>query len=137
MDGPCWECEEMSAFFAGKPWQQLSGTDLRCHGQADALFTVEAYCYFLPAYLLAAIREPRELDTCVDHLSYRFGPKPGDSWSDDRLAGVMRELTSNERAAVHAYFGFALTQEDDWDGFVERALRNLAAPDVSDDAPVA
>jgi len=128
MGGPCWECEEMSAYFAGKPWQSLGGEALRCNGQADALFTVEAYCYFLPAYLLAAIREPRVLDVCLDHLAYRCGPKPGESWPAERLAHVLRELTSDERAAVHAYFAFALSRDDDWDGYIERALRNLAAP---------
>ena len=28
---------------------------------------------------------------------------------------------------MRAYFQYALTQEDDWDGYVERALANLAA----------
>jgi len=136
MDGPCWECEEMAEFFAGKPWRTLGGKALRRYGDADALFTVEAYCYFLPAYLLAAIREPRELDVCLDHLAYRFGPKPGESWPAQRLAHVLRELTSDERAAVHAYFEFALTQEDDWDGYVERALRNLAASPAGEPSPM-
>jgi hypothetical protein len=126
MDGPCWECEEMSAFFAAKSWQRLRGVDLRRDGDTDALFTVAAYCYFLPAYLMAAIREPRELDVCIDHLSYRFGPEPGDPWADERLAQVVRALRVSERAAVHAYFEFALTRGEDWDGYVERALRNLA-----------
>jgi hypothetical protein len=126
MDGPCWECVEMQEFFAGKSWQTLGGQALFLNGQADALFTVSAYCYLLPAYLVAAIREPRELDVCVEHLPYRFGPKPGDPWCDERLAQILRELTPDEREAVRAYFQFALTQEDDWDGYIERAIRNLA-----------
>jgi hypothetical protein len=126
MDGPCWQCVEMAAFFADKSWRGVRGVDLRRHGDTDALFTVAAYCYFLPAYLLAAIREPRELDVCIDHLSYRFGPEPGDPWTDERLAQLLRELQADERAAVHAYFEFALTQDEDGDGYVERALRNLA-----------
>lgn len=117
----------MAQFFAGKSWRTLGGHALFLNGQADALFTVKAYCYLLPAYLLAAIREPRELDVCVEHLAYRFGPKPDDPWGNERLSQILRELTPDERAVLRAYFQFTLTQEDDWDGFVERALRNLAA----------
>jgi hypothetical protein len=127
MDGPCWECVEMAEFFAGKSWRSLRAADLRRHGDADSLYTIKAYCYYLPAYLTAAIRAPTDLDVCVDHLAYRFGPKPGDPWRDERLARTLHELTPDERAAVRGYFQFALTQEDDWDGYVERALRNLAA----------
>jgi hypothetical protein len=135
MDGPCWECEEMAEFFAGKSWRTLGGKALRRYGDADALFTVKAYCYLLPAYLLASIREPRELDVCIDHLAYRFGPEPGDPWSDERLAQVLHELTPDERAAVRAYFQCALTRDDDWDGFVQRALGNLAASEIPERSP--
>jgi hypothetical protein len=127
MEGPCLECVEMAAFFAGKSWRSLCAKALRRHGGADALFTIKAYCYLLPAYLVGAIRDPSELDVCLDHLAYRFGPQPGDPWDDERLARILHELTPEERAAVRAYFQFALTQEDDWDGYVERALANLAA----------
>ena len=129
MGGPCWECEEMAEFFAGKPWQALDAGALRRYGDNDALFTVKAYCYLLPAYLVAAIREPGALDVCVDNLAFRFGPKPDDAWPTERLAELLRELSSDERAAVRAYFQFALTRDGDWDGFVERALGNLAMSD--------
>jgi len=125
----------MQAFFAGKSWQTLDGQALFLNGQADALFTVTAYCYLLPAYLVAAIREPQALDVCVEHLPCRFGPKPDDPWGNERITRILRELTPDERAAVHAYFQFALTQDDDWDGYVERALSNLVAFDVRDTSP--
>ena len=120
MDGPCWECVEMAEFFAGTTWRTLGGKDLRRYGDADALFTVKAYCYLLPAYLVAALREPVELDVCVDHLAYRFVPEARRSMADERLAQILRELTPDERAAVRAYFQFALTQEDagSWPAFV-------------------
>ena len=72
---------------------------------------------------------------CIDHLAYRFGPEPGDPWSDERLAQLLHELTPDERAAVRAYFQFALTQDDDWDGFVQRALGNLAASEIPERSP--
>jgi hypothetical protein len=127
MDGPCWECVEMAEFFAGRSWRGVRGWELRRYGDANALFTVEAYCYYLPAYLTAAIREPDACGACVECLPFRFGPKPDDLWGNERLGHILRELTPVERGAVRAYFQFALTQEDDWDGYVERALANLAA----------
>jgi len=131
MDGPCWECEEMADFFAGKSWRGVRAADLRRYGDSDALYTIKAYCYYLPAYLTAAIREPGDLDVCVDHLAYRFGPEPGDAWRDEHLARTVGDLTPDERAATHAYFQFARTQDPkDFGGFIERALRNLAASDV-------
>jgi hypothetical protein len=69
-------------------------------------------------------------------VAYRFGLKPGEPWPEERLAHVLREPTCDERGAVHAYFEFALTQEDDWDGYVERALRNVAAPRAGEPSPM-
>jgi hypothetical protein len=120
------ECVEMRAFFAGRSWQSLSATELRRHGDSDALFTVEAYRYLLPAYLIAAIRQPVELDVCVDHVAYRFGPEPGNACGEQRLAEILGGLTPAERASARAYFELALTREpDDVGGYIDRALRNL------------
>jgi len=30
---------------------------LRRHGDADGMFKIEAYCYFLPTYLIAALTD--------------------------------------------------------------------------------
>ena len=54
---------------------------------------------------------------------------------NERLVQILRELTLDERASVRAYFQFALTQEEDWDGYMERALVNLAASGVGDASP--
>jgi hypothetical protein len=130
-DGPCCECVDMAAFFKGKSWRDLSGEDLRHEGQADSLFTVTAYCYFLPAFLIAAIREPEEADVCVEHLAYRFGPKSDDEWSQERVALVVDELTAAEREATLAYFRFAISRDGDFDGYLERAIRTLTAEPVN------
>jgi len=125
-DGPCWECEEMADFFKGKDWRDLKGRDLRQHGDNDALFTVSAYCYFLPAYLIAAISDPKALDVCVDHLTYRFGPKVDEEWGTQRLAGIRTELNVAETRVALEYFRFAMHREPrDFDGFCQRAIQNL------------
>jgi hypothetical protein len=126
-DGPCWECVEMAAFFRGQSWRNLTGEDLRQEGQADSLFTVPAYCYFLPAFLIAAVREPEDADVCVDHLAYRFGPKSDDKWGQDRAVQVAAKLTAAERDATLAYFRFAVSRDGDFDGYIERAIDTLTA----------
>jgi hypothetical protein len=89
------------------------------------LFTVQAYCYFLPAYLIAAIREPKELDICVDHLTYRFGPKTDEEWGPKRLKELCAELGTSEAVAGLEYFRFAYNRERDFDGYCERSIKNL------------
>jgi hypothetical protein len=124
-DNPCWECQEMAEYFKGKSWRELKGHELRRYGDNDALFTVSAYCYFLPSYLVAAIREPKDLDDCIDYLTYRFGPKPDEEWRQQRLAQIGTELTTAEIQALLEYFQFALRKEQDFDGYCERSIKNL------------
>jgi len=93
LDGPCWECEEMSNFFRRKSWGMLHGLELRRYGDSDTLFTVKAYCYFLPSYLTASLRERKDLDDCVDHLTYRFGVETDDKRGGERLRSLFKELS--------------------------------------------
>ena len=125
---PCTECAEMAAYFKGRSWRSVTGEELRLEGQGDSLFTVPAYCYFLPAYLTAAIREPEAADVCVDHLTYRFGPKEDDAWGRGRLGEILSELSRTEREAALAYFRFELSRDpEDFQGFCARAIRGLEA----------
>lgn len=121
-EGPCFECVEMAAFFRGKKWQELTAVELRREGSTDSLFTTPAYCYFLPAYLTAAIRDPEQADVCVDHLGFRFGPKNDDVFEQARLSQILAELTPAERAAVLAYFRFAFVRDGDFGGWLERSI---------------
>jgi hypothetical protein len=129
-NGPCSECVEMAEYFRGKSWRELTAAELFQEGQCDALFTVAAYCYFLPAFLIAAIREPEEADVCVDKLAYRFGPKDGDDWGTSRAAAIVAQLGAEERDATLTYFRFAMSLEDDFDDYCSRAIHRLTLPIV-------
>jgi hypothetical protein len=124
-DGSCGECVTIADFFRGKLWRELSATELRIHGQADILFTVEAYCYYLPAYLTAALRDRQELDVCVDHLSYRFGPKTEDALGQNRLSEIFGTLSDIELRAILNYFRYAYDLEEDYDGYISRSISNV------------
>lgn len=125
-DGPCWECADMTEFFAGRRWADLSARELRRHGDADSLFTVEAYCYLLPAYLVAALADPDELDVCCEHLDYRFGPKPTDEWGNQHLKAIFASLSDKELDVLIRYFEFDQGRTDDFDGYRGRCIGNIS-----------
>ena len=123
LDGPCYECAEMADFFADKRWADVSARELFENGQSDGLFTVDAYCYLLPAYLSAALTDSHELDVCLEHLEYRFGATPDDSWGGQRLRAILGSLTNDELKVCLRYFEAA--SSDNFEGFHERALANI------------
>lgn len=89
------------------------------------LMTIPAYCYYLPALLIAAIRDPYELDVCVEYLTYRFGPKPDDAYRVGRVKRILAELNDDEVNAVLQYFRFAEQRDGDFDDFCKRSKENL------------
>jgi hypothetical protein len=123
--GPCGECMDMAEFFCGRRWQAVTATELRQHGDADCLFTIEAYCYYLPAYLVAALANPGELDVCLDHLTYRFGPEPKDAFGNDRLSAIFIALSKKELQTLLAYFKNSYKPEEDFRDFHARSISNL------------
>lgn len=50
-----WEGEELNADFQGRHWKDLPRDVLRQHSHDLALFSVEGFLFYLPAYLLAAV----------------------------------------------------------------------------------
>src|SRR5437879_13330744 len=51
----CPECREMGDYFKGRTWTGHAVKDLRERHTALLLFTPEAFQYFLPAFMFAAI----------------------------------------------------------------------------------
>ncbi|WP_028103487.1 DUF6714 family protein [Pseudoduganella violaceinigra] len=66
ISGPTHDDEGVSAYFAGKSWEGHSARALRGLEFATSVFTDEAFAYYLPAYLIAAIEDPDTLDVVVD-----------------------------------------------------------------------
>ena len=124
-DGPCLECVQMARFFAGKHWSELTARALKRDGDATALFTVEAYCFLLPAYLIAAVTEPETLDTALDGLTYHFGPRPDDEWGQERLRAILAELRDEELAVLLRHFERELAKDFDFDDFCQRSINGI------------
>ena len=68
----CTECRQIARFFQGKSCDQLAVEDLRRHHTALALFTPEAFQYFLPAFMLASLDSHEKGDVIPDAIRFYF-----------------------------------------------------------------
>jgi hypothetical protein len=51
----CSECTRVALFFKGRTWAENTAADLKPQHTALALFTPEAFQYFLPAFMLVSM----------------------------------------------------------------------------------
>jgi hypothetical protein len=102
--GSDYEGDRMAEFFRGRSWRDLRPAELRRHGSTSGFFTVPAYCYYLPAYLLGMLEDRDTMDVCWDHLEFDFGPRPGDASRQTRLAEILASLTEPQLRAVLRFF---------------------------------
>ena len=98
----CCECAEVSAIYAPKRWMDVSLDDV-LRGRETALLSAAAWRYYLPAFMIWAIREPHAVDVLQDNLVYQLEP-PADGrgvpeWFDERAQG----FTVPQRRAIVAY----------------------------------
>lgn len=75
----CPECDEIAAFFGGRPWSDFVDVDaLRYNECALALFAPVAFHYYLPAFIRATLDDPVRADlipgSIVSSLGLEFGP---------------------------------------------------------------
>ena len=125
--GTCVECSDMQKFFQDKDWRTLDAATLRREGQATALFEIDAYVYFLPAFLVAAIEDPVRADVILDHIPHCFGPRAEDEWGRSRLSSILERLTVPQRRVVLDYLRQTHEPERDFDGSEARAIANFEA----------
>lgn len=62
--------EDIVNYFGGTTWRGHKPADLRAHSSAFTFFTPEAYHYWLPAFLIAAIEDPGAADVIVDYIPW-------------------------------------------------------------------
>jgi len=68
--------EGITEYFSGTTWEGHSVEGLRDHSSAiSTFFTPAAYNYWLPAYLIAAIKDPDELSQGIDCLISSLTPE--------------------------------------------------------------
>src|SRR6266542_5113172 len=60
--------EDIVNYFGGTTWRGHDPAQLRAHSSAFEFFTPEAFRYWLPAFIIAAIENPEEVDVVVDRI---------------------------------------------------------------------
>ena len=62
--------EGITRYFRGTTWRGHEPADLRAHSSAFTFFTPEAFHYWFPAFMIAAIQSPEEADVVVDLIPW-------------------------------------------------------------------
>jgi hypothetical protein len=89
--------EGANSFFHGKTWDTPNVQELRHHEAAMHFFTPEAFRYYLPAFIMAELRNPEDADIIADNLAHHFAP-------DNTQARTRLSLFTREQLMVIAAF---------------------------------
>jgi hypothetical protein len=92
------EFDDIENYFGSTTWRGHSPVDLRCHSAAFTFFTPEAFHYWLPAFMIAAINNPEEADVVCERIAW--------SVSDSYAAQRWPLFSLAQREAVARYFRF-------------------------------
>ena len=101
--------EDITDYFRGTTWEGHSAESLRMHSSAiSTFFTPIAFHYWLPAYLVAAIEDPEELDVGLDSLiSSLFPERDGSSFQAEQQERFAL-LTNEQKLAVISTLEFII-----------------------------
>lgn len=103
--------EGTTDYFRGKPWQGHPAKTLRFYESSLIYFSPEAFRYFLPAFMLAEIDSPDEVDVAAEIIASNF--------SKGRLTGDRNpQFTASELQAIYSFF--ELCRERYGDGYKDR-----------------
>jgi len=117
---PTYDDEGVSAYFAGKTWEGHSASTLRKLDFATSVFTDEAFAYYLPAYLIAAIQDPDALDVVADFILYSLA-RP------ERGPAIVARLDATQCALLCEYMELVQEREEDLMDDYIRAIESFVA----------
>lgn len=110
---PTYDDEGVAAYFQGRSWQGHDVESLRYHSVGLSFFTAEAFCYYLPAYMLAVLADVQAADVIYDGILFHLSPRQlGRTWADSyraRIAG----FSDDQKQAIAAYLAWCRARYDD------------------------
>jgi hypothetical protein len=107
--------EDIVNYFGGTTWQGHTPANLRAHSSAFTFFTPEAFHYWLPAFMIAAIQNPEEADVICEYIPW--------SVSNQYASERWPLFTASQRQAVATYLRF---QIEKWPNGAEDERKALA-----------
>jgi len=101
--------EDITEYFRGTTWEGHSAKSLRGYSSAiSTFFTPIAYHYWLPAFLIAAIENPEELDAGLGSLISSLFPESEGSFFYAEQQERFTLLTDEQKLAVIATLEFMI-----------------------------
>lgn len=97
-----WEGASLDPLVAGMRWQDIPVDVIRRYPTALLLLAPEGFLFCLPAYLLAALRDPEEVDVLPELVFQTLTPSGSDG-ARDRLRDQVALLTQQQRDAARAF----------------------------------
>jgi hypothetical protein len=86
----CLECDEVDRLLGGRVWSDVASNFPRyCH-DSFPLLTPAAQIYYLPAYLVHAIREPCWMSGHSAACAFERGDMPREGFTSDQRTVVLR-----------------------------------------------
>ena len=112
MNNHCCECAEVSAAFAGKRWTEVTLDDVM-RGREIALLTAAAWRYYLPAFLIWTIREPKTVDVLQDNLEFQLAPPTDDLGVPEWFAQRAPGFSPAQRGAIAAFLEWSGERDEE------------------------
>src|SRR5258706_231926 len=100
------ECNQVADAFRGRHWSDLPMSFLRSNADSIFFFTPEAYRFYLPAYLLAAIRSFREADIIPDNIVHSLTLPATERPGRQRFEARVQEFNEQQRLAIKKFLKF-------------------------------
>lgn len=99
-------------YFTGRDWDGHNPHQIRLQQAALSFFTPQAFRYYLPAFMLAELKDHEAADVVGEYVVYKFGP-PEDYWRPFHQARL--ELLAQEEK--HAVLTFIRYMQEKYGGF--------------------
>lgn len=112
----CPECAGLANNFRGKTWRSISLETLAWERSSLPPFTDQAFQYYLPAFLRAALLHRLETDTLWENIFYTLTP-PEEATGREMASfvGRINGFNAGQKAVLKEYMRFYLETETSYD----------------------
>lgn len=118
-----WEAPEVLEAFRGRHWKDVPLSVLFTHRLSLPLFSNEAFRFYLPAYLVAAVLHPEEVDTLRENVFFSLTPPELEGPQASLFVERMNRFDARQAAAIRRFIELYVQQETSYpDASRERAL---------------
>jgi hypothetical protein len=105
-----YEADDVMQDFSGKSWKEINLELAYKHRLSFPLFTPEAFRYYLPGMLIAALQAPTGSENnpseILEFIFYSLIPLNDDNNETKRLFDTMSGLNSQQKASIRKFIWF-------------------------------